>query len=85
LEDETLAVLFFATGVLFFFVAVDLAAEALGLDAVAFVLEVTLFLAVTFGLGAAFLVDALGVFAVLVLVAVVVDFLFVVGILRFGL
>jgi hypothetical protein len=85
LEDETLAVLFFATVVLFFFVAVDLAAEALGLDAVAIVLGVTLFLEVTFGLGAAFLVDALGVFAVLVLVAVVVDFLFVVGILRFGL
>jgi hypothetical protein len=85
LEDETLAVLFFATLVLFFFVAVDLAAEALVLDAVAFVLGVTLFLAVTLGLGAAFLVDALGVFAILVFVAVVVDFLFVVGILSFGL
>jgi membrane protein CcdC involved in cytochrome C biogenesis len=59
LEDETLEVLFFATGVLLFLVTVDLAALALVLDELALGLDISLFLADTFGLEADFLVDAL--------------------------
>ena len=82
LEEETLGVLFLVTVVLLALLAVVLEVTFLVLEVVTIVLVGRVFLVAVFGLEATFLLDVLLGFAVLLLVAGVVGFLFVVGMLR---